>query len=139
MAFLTDDDYKDQVKDSVLATIIENTSSLRTKAENKAQAQLTSALNVRYDVAAVFAAAGDARNSEVVMYMVDMVLYHLHSRINPGQVPELRKERYQDAMDWMKMVASGKLEPDLPKPSGSLEGTKLDVQYGGRAPRQPYY
>jgi phage gp36-like protein len=139
MAFLTDDDYKDQVKDNVLATIIENTSSLRTKAELKAQAQLTSALNMRYDVPAVFAAAGDARNAEVVMYMVDVVLYHLHSRLNPGQVPELRKERYQDALDWMKMVASGKLEPDLPKPSGDLEGTKLDVQYGGRPPRQPYY
>lgn len=139
MAFLTDTDYKSQIKDNILSTVLENTASLRTDAERKAQAQLTSALNVRFDVPAIFAASGDARNAEVVMYMIDLALYHLHSRINPGQVPQLRSDRYQDAVNWMKAVASGKLEPDLPKPEFDSEGSKADVQYGGRTRRDTYW
>ena len=117
MAFLTADDYKSQIKDNVLNNILEGNNSLLLSTELKAQAQLTSALNMRFNVAAIFSAEGDARNAEVVMYMVDIVLFHLHSRINPGQVPDERKSRYEDALTWMKMVASGKLEPDLPKPT----------------------
>jgi hypothetical protein len=139
MAFLTDDDYKSQVKDNILANVLEGTASLRVDAERKAQEQMISALNVRFDVTAIFAATGDARNAEVVMYMVDMVLYHLHSRINPGQVPEVRKHRYEDAMSWMKSVAGGKLEPNLPKPDVDGEDSKADVQYGSRTKRDTYW
>jgi len=139
MAFLVDADYNAQVKGAILTTILEGNASLRTDAERKAQEQMTSALNVRFDAAAVFAATGDSRNAEVVMYMVDIVLYHLHSRINPGQVPQLRMDRYEDALTWLKSVASGKLEPSLPKPSGADEGSKFDVQYGSRKARDPYY
>jgi hypothetical protein len=139
MAFLTDDDYKDQIKDSILATILENTASIRTKAEMKAQEQITSALAVRYDVPNIFNKTGDDRNHEVVMYMVDMVIYHIHSRINPGQVPALRNDRYVDAKDWLKMVAAGKLAPSLPIPAGEGIETKKDVQYGSRLARDPYY
>jgi hypothetical protein len=139
MAFLSESDYKSQIKDSILTMILENTDSIRTDAERKAQAQITSALNVRYDVPAIFAQVGEARNAEVVMTMVDMVLYHIHSRINPGQVPKLRNDRYVDAKEWLKMVASGKLEPFLPKPAGADEGIKNDVQFNSMQPRNPYY
>lgn len=139
MAFLTDDDYKDQIKDAILSTILDGSATNRTRAERKAQEQITAALNVRFDAAAVFAATGDARNDMIIMIMVDLTVYHLHSRISPGQVPQVRAERYQDALDWLKSVAGGKLEPSLPKPSGADEGIKYDVQYGGRAARDPYY
>lgn len=140
MAFLVDNDYKMHIKDEILSTVLgAAASTIRPDAERKAQAQLTSVLNVRYDVPGIFAQSGEARNAEVVMYMVDMVIYHVHSRISPGQVPENVKARYQDALDWIKMVAAGKLDPDLPKPAGSNEGVKNDVKWGGRDPRDPYY
>lgn len=139
MAFLTDDDYKDQIKDSILATIIENTASIRTKAELKAREQMTSALAMRFDVANIFNQLGEARNHEVIMYMIDMVVYHIHSRISPGQIPTVRNDRYADAMKWLDKVAAGKLEPNLPKPAATGIESKLDVQYGGRAARNPYY
>jgi hypothetical protein len=136
MAFLTDDDYKEQVQDSILAAILGNAS--RPAAELKAQEQMTDYLNVRFDAAAIFAAQGSARNAAVVMYMVDIVLYHLSSRINPGQVPEVRQNRYDDAIKWLQSVTN-KLEPNLPKPSGSDEGVKSDVKYGSMPARNPYY
>jgi hypothetical protein len=65
---------------------------------------------------------GDNRNQQIVMYLVDITLYHLHSRINPRQIPDLRKERYDGnnpqqnggAIAWLKRVAAGDLTADLP-------------------------
>jgi hypothetical protein len=65
---------------------------------------------------------GDNRNQQIVMYLLDITLYHLHSRINPRNIPDLRKERYDGnnatqnggAIAWLKRVASGDLTADLP-------------------------
>jgi phage gp36-like protein len=140
MAFLTDEDYNDQVQGTILQEIIQKDATLRTSMENKAQAQITSYLATRYDVPAVFSKSGSSRNMQVVMIMVDMVLYHLHSRISPGQVPQLRNDRYTDAIDWLKMVAAGQLEPDLPKPAGSnTAASKNQILYGSRKARDQYF
>ena len=91
---------------------------------------------------AIFGASGANRNAEIIMYYIDMVLYHLHSRINPGQVPELRKERYGDAITWLDKMASGDYAADLPK-VGDTDGDGVDdkevIQWGGRPARNTYY
>ena len=56
---------------------------------------------------------GDNRNQQIVLYMIDITLYHLHSRINPRQIPELRGMRYTEARSWLKMVASGSITANL--------------------------
>lgn len=66
--------------------------------------------------------AGDNRNQQIVMYLIDITLYHLHSRINPRNIPDLRKERYDGnnpqqnggAVAWLKRCASGDVTADLP-------------------------
>jgi hypothetical protein len=66
---------------------------------------------------------GDNRNQEIVMNLIDITLFHLHTRINPRNIPDLRKQRYNgdDPMDrggsigWLKHVASGDVNADLPK------------------------
>lgn len=66
---------------------------------------------------------GDNRNQQIVMYLLDCTLYHLHSRINPRNVPDLRKERYDGnnptqnggVIAWLKRVASGDITADLPQ------------------------
>jgi hypothetical protein len=142
MPFLTDSDYLDQIKATQLSVITENTLTIRQTCEAKAEAQMRSRLGVRYAVDSIFSAKGASRNSEIIMYYIDMVLYHLHSRINPGQVPELRKERYGDALEWLNKVASGDFLPDLPK-VGDADGDGVDdknvVQWGSLAPRNPYF
>jgi phage gp36-like protein len=56
---------------------------------------------------------GDNRNQQIVLYMVDICLYHLHSRINPRNIPQLRGLRYEEAIKWLNMVASGTVTADL--------------------------
>lgn len=50
---------------------------------------------------------GDNRNQQLVMFLIDITLYHLHSRIAPKNIPELRMDRYHAAIAWLKMAAKG--------------------------------
>lgn len=56
----------------------------------------------------------DNRDQQMVMYFVDITLFHLHSRITPRNVPQLRIDRYSAAIDWLKMCARGEVTPNLP-------------------------
>lgn len=65
----------------------------------------------------------DNRNQEIVQYLIDIVLYNIHCRINPRNIPDLRKERYDGnepqqrggAIGWLKNIASGKIFVDIPE------------------------
>lgn len=65
---------------------------------------------------------GDNRNAQIVMYLRDITLFHLFCTINPRNIPDLRKERYDGnnptqnggAIAWLKRVASGDITADLP-------------------------
>ena len=66
---------------------------------------------------------GDNRNAQIKLYLIDIILYHLHSRINPRNMPELRAIRYDGnnqfqtggAIGWMKNVEKGKVNLDCPE------------------------
>lgn len=142
MAFLVEDDYKAQIKADLLDKIVDADDNIRVAAENSAIGQAKSMLRVRYDVNAIFAATGDNRNTELVMYLVDMVLYHLHSRINPGQVPANRDKRYTDALDWLKNVGKGDWDPGFTlvgDEDGDGDDDNAVIQAGSQTPRDPYY
>lgn len=141
MAFLVDQDYKAQVKDEILNLIIEGDAALRADAELKTEAEITSYLAMRYNTGAIFGAAGTSRNAVIVMYYIDMALYHLHCRINPGQVPAIRMDRYDKAIKWLEMVSQGSLKPNLPVVAVDDDGinTEAVVSSGSMTPRDPYY
>lgn len=114
MAFITESDYShilDQQNLSVLApTTIE-----RLQAESAAMEEMASYLRGRYDVEALFAQAGDNRNQLILLYVMDMTIYHLFARLEvSGGVPENRKSRYEAAIAWLLDVANGKSNPLLP-------------------------
>lgn len=70
----------------------------------------------------------DNRDQQMVVYLIDITLYHIHSRIAPRNIPELRVKRYDDAIAWLKMCAKGDVTPNLPliKP---MQGNR--IRYGG--------
>jgi len=120
MPFLTNDDYGVQARAEVLDRI--GNAGALPMAELMARAEMESYLNARYDVPEIFGQQGDDRNHLVLMYLVDLVLYHLHSNISPRNVPELRAVRYEAAIEWLKMVSEGKLNPGLPERPGDDGG-----------------
>lgn len=73
-------------------------------------------------------ATGDNRDQQMVLYLCDVVLYHLHTRIAPRNIPDLRVKRYDDAIAWLRMCAEGNVTPNLPllKPQ---QGNR--IRFGG--------
>lgn len=135
MAFLELADYYDQVTTQVLTEVTGGDDSLRTKAEAAAIDEMSSYLSARYDTVQIFNKTGNARNKLIAMYMVDIVLYHLHSRIAPHSVPELRTTRYKDAIKWHTDVAKEVINPvDLPLPEDE-EGEQVFPNRFGSAER----
>lgn len=135
MAFLTDDDYDVQTRQELLAVIAQSSLS-REKAELMAQAQITEAINKRYDTVATFAATGDDRSIIVIMYMIDITLYHLHSKTATRAIPKIRETRFEAAKEWLKLVNGGKLNPDLPEVEDDPDDSESYLGSAGSNPQR---
>jgi len=55
---------------------------------------------------AAFWEKADPRSPLLIALIVDITLYHLHSRVSPRQIPELRLMRYEAAMDKLKKACN---------------------------------
>lgn len=119
--FLKDEDYF-QIKGEILKLLDGSTAELAgnyklLKAENAAIKQIRNRLSNRFDCDLIFTPftdEPDTRDAFIVMMAVDMTLYHLYSQTGNRDVPEHRKERYQDALDFLKDASLGEIPTDLP-------------------------
>jgi phage gp36-like protein len=133
MIFLTDADFKKQIKTDILSAVIQADTQILNDAERATIAEITSYIALRYDAANVFNKTGDNRNALIVMFAVDILLYHIHSRLMGKETPEIRDIRYSDAIKWLKMVNAGEIFIDLPlKPNTVAAG---NISYVGEEKR----
>ena len=118
--FLTEPDFAMLIKSDYLESVIRSNPAPLTTAITTSIAEMQSYLAARFDVSAIFSMMGDARHPVLVMYCGDIALYHLHAAFAPIKIPAIRVERYRAAIDWLKMVAKGELNPGLPlTPNGN--------------------
>ena len=54
-------------------------------------------------------ATGAERNQLVLMMAVDIAVYHIFCQHNPYKISQVRKDRYDRAIEWLKAVAAGKV------------------------------
>jgi phage gp36-like protein len=114
MVWITENDLHTQIKPEHLVQLLGGDPTLLTKAEEAALEEAGSYLSSRYDVEAIWATTATARNAKLLQVVVDMVLYHLHSRLSSNQTPETRLMRYEAALDWLDKCEKGKRNPKLP-------------------------
>lgn len=131
--FITDDDYSVLVRTEIKDILLENYSDTKIRAaEQMAIHQVKNYLSGKYDVQLIFSKTGDDRNSHLVMITLDCALYHLYTPF-PRKMPEIRAQRYQDAIDWLKLAAGGKNTADLPpikdESGNNLIGIKITSKY----------
>ncbi|MRI64664.1 DUF1320 domain-containing protein [Ornithobacterium rhinotracheale] len=134
MSYINYDDYTALVRDEIKSILLENyTDAKLSAAEQMGITQVRNYLAGRYDVDKIFSATGLERNSHLVMIIIDCTLYHLYTSVIPDRMPEIRSQRYQDALDWLKMVANGEAVADLPKLTDDngdeLTGIKITSKY----------
>lgn len=73
----------------------------------------------------------DARDPHLVRMFVDLMLYELHSRINPRNIPTFRIERHDDVIQYLRDVSNPRknITPAFPKNDpGTNKG--FDISFG---------
>jgi phage gp36-like protein len=103
-------DFYTYIKADVLDRVIEQNPMFLEEAILAAKEEIDSYISGSYETALLFANP----SKHFKMLWIDITLYHLHSRISPRQIPELRGIRYDNAIDFLKRVGEGKLNPDYP-------------------------
>lgn len=118
MAFITDDDLTVQLRNEIKQVLTQGNGFTFDTALLFAESEMTSYLRKisGTSVGLIFSATGSERIPVIIMYMIDMAVYHLHSNITPRQIPQIRADRYDAAIKWLEMVAAGRLLPGLPEP-----------------------
>lgn len=143
--FITEADYDVLIRTEIKNILLENYSITKLQsAEQMAISQIKNYLAGRYDVALIFtpmldpvvvnipSVQIDNRNAFIVMIVIDCALYHLYCSIAPNKIPEHRSNRYQDALEWLKLMAEGKSNADLPMITNSNGESKGDFRLSSK-------
>ena len=126
--FIQETDYEVQARKEILS-LLDDTDQRTAilKAERFAVSQIRKYIGGRYDCDTIFSATGDDRDDYIIMITIDITLYHLWSKKAPKSVPEHRKIRYNDALDWLTNVGSGEMPTDLPQLSTDTYKSDLRI------------
>jgi len=136
MQYININDLLTVIDQTTLNVVTGNNNALISAMEQNAVEEMTAYLSVRHDAQKIF--SNPANLPKVVkMYLIDMILYHLHTRVSPDHIPELRAERYKNAINWLEKVADGFINPSLPVKNDKTTSTPL--RYGSGKKQSHYY
>lgn len=107
--FIHPEDYDASVHQEILNAITRGDKTIIEMCEERALSQMRGYLAGRYDCDALFRAQGEDRHPLILMYAVDISLYHLFSVHNPQKMTTIRKDRYDEAIQYLDGVARGRL------------------------------
>lgn len=122
--FITLDDYDASIHREILDALLRHDSDVQDSAiieicEDRAIEEMRGYMDKFYDCDAIFNATGTSRNQLVLMMALDIAIYHIFCQHNPYKMSEVRKNRYDRAVEWLKAVAAGKVTianaPRLPE------------------------
>ena len=130
MPFIVKADFEALIKNNVLDEVTDAEDTLIDQVSLMAQQEMESYLNQKYEVAVIFAATGNNRHKLIMMYAMDIALYHIHARVNPRYIPEIRQIRYDNAIKWLNSVAKGTITPDLPARVNDNNEPETNTRYG---------
>jgi phage gp36-like protein len=136
MGYLVYSDFDLRIQPQNLEQIINGEISIQDTSMLLAEAEAKSYLVQKYNIDAEFSGTGATRNIQLVTYCVDLALYHIHTRISPRNVPELRVNNYNTAITWLKMASFGDLNVAIEKYDPT---TGQRIRHGGNPPQPNVY
>ena len=127
--FITTEDYNASIHQEILDAVIRSDSAIIEVVEDRAIAEMRGYMSRRYDCDKVFSAEGKERNELVLMMAIDIAIYHLFCIHNPRMMSEIRAERYERAIEWLKGIRKGDITVDgLPEVEGEVMDTASQFQ-----------
>lgn len=67
-----------------------------------------------YDRDKIFSAEGPERNPLLLTFVKDIAVWHFCTLCNAGVEMQLRQDRYERAIDWLRLVQRAEIKPNLP-------------------------
>lgn len=110
--FVDIEDYDASVHREILGALVRDDETLVEICEDRAIAEMRGYLAKRYDCDEIFSASGKKRNQLILMMVIDIAVYHIFCIHNPQKLSQVRKDRYERAVEWMKAVASEEVSID---------------------------
>ena len=80
--------------------------------EDRAIAEMRSYLNKKYDCNRIFDARGTDRHALILMFALDIAIFHIFCQHNPYKMSKIRQDRYDRAVEWLKGVMRGDVTID---------------------------
>lgn len=116
--FITPEDYDASIHREILDALLRHDSDVSDSAiveicEDRAIEEMRCYLSKYYDCDAIFSATGSDRNPLILMMAVDIAVYHIFCQHNQYKMSEIRKERYNRAVEWLKAVAAANITIDV--------------------------
>lgn len=75
--------------------------------EDRAVSEMKSYLNKKYNCQAIFSQTGAERHPLILMFALDIAIYHIFCQHNPYKMSKIREDRYERATTWLKGVMKG--------------------------------
>lgn len=110
--FIDIKDYDASVHREILDALVRDDETLVEICEDRAISEMRSYLNKRYDCNMIFSETGEKRNQLILMMVIDIAVYHIFCIHNPMKLSQVRKDRYERAVEWMRAVAEEKISID---------------------------
>ena len=115
--FITANDYDASIHREILDSLLRTNSPERNPqlvaiCEDRAISEMRGYMNKRYDCDAIFSARAEERLPLVVMFAVDIAIYHIFTQHNPYKMAKIRQDRYERALEWLRGILDGDVTID---------------------------
>lgn len=126
--FITPTDYDASIHKEILDSLLRTDSpsydpQIVEICEDRTIAEMRSYMSKTYDCDAIFSKTEQDRHPLILMFAVDITIYHIFSQHNPYKMSKIRQDRYDRAIEWLKGIMSGDITidgaPRLPEDAAS--------------------
>ena len=113
MAFLSPEELGTHLYNENVETIARSDKTILLAAIDAAIAEAYGYLGA-YDREAIFSATKEKRNALLLTFVKDIAVWHFVCLCNAGTEIQLRQDRYDRAIAWLKAVQRAEIKPNLP-------------------------
>lgn len=110
--FIQYSDYKASLHNEILDALTREDAEVIEICEDRAISEMRSYMSGKYDCDAIFSATGDNRHPLVLMMALDIAIFHIFCIHNPQKLSQMRKDRYNRAIEWLVAISKGKATID---------------------------
>lgn len=95
-----------------------------------------------YDRERIFNSTGSERNALLLIFIKDIAVWHFINLCNAGTDLELRQDRYERAVSWLRAVQKNEVKPNLPvidKDNDGQPDTAPEYIFGSNPKREQHF